>query len=40
MEERRQSDVEHKEFGVQRMTGKETSGSIYRSIYNQKSNIH
>ena len=34
MKERRQSDVEHKRLGVQRMTSEETSGLICRSIYN------
>ena len=40
MKEKRQSNAEHKEPGVQRMTGEETSESICKSIYNRRSNIH
>ena len=34
MKERRQSDAEHKGPGAQRITGKKTSESICKSIYN------
>jgi len=34
MKEKRQSNAEHKEPGVQRMTGEETSELICKSIYN------
>ena len=40
MEERQQSDIEYKELGVQRKTGKETSGLICWSIFHWGGNIY